>query len=201
MKDERFIDYDLEDYQGKRLGYEILVVPDVKYCQVIEVKTNKNILSIPYNYQIINNSRVPSLNQSSIHTILEAYDPDTYQVQWIETLKEKNDKIDEIAIYHPGGMVRYMDFDISIKIDETVDGETYVRKKPIGRGRVGSSISTNISKLKIKDGERELYPGPEKWPEGGFHSFRKINVLIHEEESVIQRVPATMHLDRGPDIL
>lgn len=162
LKDDRFIDYDLEEYQGKRLGYEILVVPDVKFCQVIEVKSNVNILSLPYKYEVVNNQNVQTLNQSSIHSILEAYDPETYAVQWIETLKEKNGKIEEIAIYHPGGMVRYMDFDIFVKVNETVDGELFERKKPIGKARVGSSISTNISKLNIKDGERELFLAREK---------------------------------------
>ncbi|MEZ5030942.1 MAG: hypothetical protein R2787_06065 [Saprospiraceae bacterium] len=162
LKDDRFIDYSVEDFQGKRLGYELLISPEVKYCQVIDVRTNTNILSLTYNKRLVNNVAVPYLKQSDLHDILSAYNPELYVAQWVQTLKEKKDKIEEIAIYHPAGMVRYMDFDLSVETLEEIDGEKHARREPIASGRVGETISSNISKLKIKKGEKELYSARQK---------------------------------------
>ncbi len=157
LKDERFIDFHVEDYQGKRLGYELLVVPENKYCEVVDVRKNTNLISLPYTFTMTGNQVVPTLGYSAIHRMLGAYNPEQYAVQMLEVLKEKKDKIEEIAIFHPAGMTRYMEFDLSVLVTEEVDGQSLDRRQLIGNGRVGSSISTNISKLKIKDGERELY--------------------------------------------
>ena len=71
--------------------------------------------------------------------------------------RKKKEKIDKIAVYHAAGMDRYMEYNFYTLVSEEVDGETIQRKNKIGRGKIGKSLSPNISELKIKDGEKEIF--------------------------------------------
>lgn len=158
-KDERFIDYSVEDLQGKQIGYQILLVSDNKNFEAIETKTNRILGSFKKTYQVMADETKTELNisQSSIQRFLSSYNPAVYKVDWVKTLEEKKDKINEILVYHPAGMDRYMEYDFFTLVTETVEGEKIDRKNKIGSGKIGKSYSPNISVLKIKDGEKEIY--------------------------------------------
>lgn len=166
-KDERFIDYSVEDLQGKQLGYELLLTQNDKYYQVVETATNKNIASFETKAKLIPTTEsndvmaphkiVSDIAQADIQRFLSAYKPEIYNVKWVSTLEEKKEKIDKIAVYHAAGMDRYMEYNFYTLVSEEVDGETIQRKNKIGRGKIGKSLSPNISELKIKDGEKEIF--------------------------------------------
>jgi hypothetical protein len=171
-KNDAFIDYSLEDLQGKKLGYEILLTLNNDYFQVIETKTNKNIASFEKSVKAIQlddkplgqirstNSKtklVVDITLADLQRMLTAYNSDLYYIDWISTLEEKKNKIEKIAVHHPVGMDRYMEYNFYLLEEEEVDGEKIFRKNKIGRGRIGKSYSPNISELKIKDGEKEIY--------------------------------------------
>lgn len=166
-KDERFIDFSVEDLQGKQIGYQLLLTQNDKYYQIIETATNKNIASFEKKYQAVETTSrmdvfapkkvVLDIGMGDIQRFLSAYNPEIYKVEWISTLEEKKEKIEKIAAYHAAGMDRYMEYDFYTLESEEVDGEQISRKNKIGRGKIGKSISPNISELKIKDGEKEIY--------------------------------------------
>lgn len=166
-KDERFIDYSTSDLQGKQLGYDLLLTQNDKYYQVVETATNKSIASFETKAKLIPTTSsndvlaphkvVSDISQADIQRFLAAYKPDVYKIEWVCTLEEKKEKIEKIAVYHAAGMDRYMEYNFYTVVAETVDGEKIERKNKIGRGRIGKSLSPNISELNVKDGEKDIF--------------------------------------------
>lgn len=183
-KNDRFIDYSLEDLQGKKLGYELLITEDEKFMNIVEVSTNKTVHSFKKRYKLLTETEAQlskskdrfnlNIYEQDILRLLSAYRPESFKVEWITTLKTKKDKIEEIAIYHPAGMERYVEFNIYTLESEQVDGETIQRKNKIARGTVGKTFSPTLYELNIKDGEKELFKAEQG----------KIPVLIEVSDKI-----------------
>ncbi len=171
-KNDKFIDYSLDDLQGKKLGYSLLVTEDDKFMNIIDISSNKTIHSFKKRYQLLTeterlikkgNDRLElDIFHQDMLRILTSYDPQKFKVEWISTLKTKKEKIEEIAIYHPAGMERYIEFNIYTLESEQVDGETIQRKNKIARGTVGKEFSPTLFELNIKDGEKELFKAEQQ---------------------------------------
>lgn len=163
-KDENFIDYSLDEIQSKQQGYELLMTESGKYFQVTEIKTTKTICNLEKNYVAAQaNSFTPgnelesSISKGHMQRILSSYKPEDFKVQIVEIMEEKKGKTEKLAVYHPAGMERNMEYIIYTLAKENVDDEEVLRKNKIAWGRIGKIISPCIAELNIKDGEKELF--------------------------------------------
>lgn len=171
-KNENFIDYSLEDIQGRQLGYELLLSPSQKHWNVTEIKTTKNIYSFEKK-SIFGATLIDEISQGELQRILSAYKPDVYKVELVSVLEEKKDKIEKIAIYHPAGLDRGMEYIVYTFAKEDVDGEEVLRKTKLARGKIGKSYSPCMSELNIKDGEKEFFKA--------YHNKEKFIIEISEK--------------------
>ncbi len=156
-KKENYIDYSIEDLQGKKVGLDLYLIKSNKFLDAIEVASNKNIASIDLSFKFLGLTGSGYLNFNVLSRILNAYKPDVYNIEMIKIIEEKKDKIEKILAYNPIGFDVYSKYDIYTLIDENVDGEIIKRKNKIGECRPNKLFSTNLAEISIKDGKNELF--------------------------------------------
>jgi hypothetical protein len=157
LKNENFIDYSVENLQGKNLGYQILISNDSKFLNAVDIATNKNLVSLDKTSKFLGLSIEKSIGLDMVSKIANAYKPEIYGIKMISVKEQKKDKINEVYVYSPIGFDVNSKFDIVTLVKETVDGEDLYRNNKIGEGKLGKIYSTNLAEMKIKDGEKELF--------------------------------------------
>lgn len=158
-KNERFIDYNLEDIQGKQQGVEILLSKSDRGLRATDVKTGRVLDTEDKAY----GSKIAKM-------FLEIFDE---QIKVLEISEQKKNKVTEVLAYHPFGFFlgdRVQIFDVQ---QEKVGGRTLDRNIEVGKGFVNKVISPKVARIKIQDGKKELYEAINSDANIKFHPFEK----------------------------
>jgi hypothetical protein len=157
LKKEDFIDYSIEDLQGKNIGAELLVIAENDFITAIDLSTNKNLITIKNKEKFLGLRFEGDVCFDDLTRIMHEYQPGKHEIQLIKVLEQKKDKIDEVMLFNPIGFDYAEKFDICTLESEQVDGEEIIRVNKIGDGRIGKMLSLHMAKFKVKNGEKELF--------------------------------------------
>lgn len=153
LKSEKYIDYPLDELQGKQLGAEILVTMEENFINGVDIATNREIYSEKNDIGFFNAGIQPD---EYLYKILSQYRPDDFSMQIVSILDQKKKKVRRLLIYHPVNMPEGKKFNIVKREKEEVDGEVLYRSVKIGDGRVRKKLSTNLGELKVGKGKKDI---------------------------------------------
>ena len=157
LKNEKFIDYSIEDLQGQQKGYEILFSKSGDFINATEVATGKKLSIEESKVKFLGLTLLSGVSTTLLQSILYNYKPEIYKIEWVRTSESKKDKIKEIIVHNHAGFELGKKYGFFTLVKEDVDGETIERKNIIAEGKIDKLISINLAKLEMKDGEKELF--------------------------------------------
>lgn len=147
-KSEQFMDFDMEEFQSKQQGVEVLITRVNNKIALTEVGTGKMI-----------DTGTKTYGSSLTTTLLE------YSEKGIELLKiqkEKKNKIVEVLLYHPFSFFQGSKIDIVEVQVENFKGKSMERNVKIGDGTITRLISPNVAIMRVSDGKKELFAALQK---------------------------------------
>jgi len=157
LKNEKFIDYSIEDLQGQQKGYEILFSKSGDFINATEVATGKKLSIEESKVKFLGLTLLSGVSTTLLQSILYNYKPEIYKIEWVRTSESKKDKIKEIIVHNHAGFELGKKYGFFTLVKEDVDGETIERKNIIAEGKIDKLISINLAKLEMKEGEKELF--------------------------------------------
>ncbi|MBK9253921.1 MAG: hypothetical protein IPM42_00385 [Saprospiraceae bacterium] len=157
LKNEKFIDYSIEDLQGQQKGYQILFSKSGEFINATEVSTGKKLSIEESKVKFLGVTLKNGVSTTLLQSILYNYNPDIYNIDWVRTSEVKKDKIKEIIVHNHAGFELSKKYGFFTLVKEDIEGEVIERKNKIAEGKIDKIISINLAKLEIKDGEKELF--------------------------------------------
>jgi len=154
-KDERFMDYNMQDLQDKMQGVDYIVTIENENVNLTNVATGELVAVDTKegrrNWFFSGYSTLQAVNLA----LMEIIDS---KIELAEILSEKKGKVKKIRLYHPLGFELNEKIDISVVKTEEIGGKVYERKEYIGDGWVRSSEENpNFGELKVsKKGRKPL---------------------------------------------
>lgn len=158
-KNERFMDYNLEEIQGRQKGVEILVSKSDRGMRATEVKTGRVLDTEDKTY-----------GGKMAKMFLEIFDE---QIKILEVSEQKKNKLIEVIAYHPFGFFLGDRVQVFTVQEEKVGGRTLDRNTQIGKGFVNKVISPKVARIKIQDGKKEIYEAMNSDAKVKFHPREK----------------------------
>ena len=143
FKGEQFMDFDMNDLQGKQLGVQVILQVNNRQIQATDVKTGKLLETASSTYD----AKLAKL-------FLDAFEKD---IELLDVIDEKKGKINELVVYHPFGFTDRQKLIVYEIIEEKVGSELMERQVEIGEGYISDMISDKIAPLKIGKGKKEIY--------------------------------------------
>ena len=152
-KDGRFVDYNLGDYQDKRLGANFLFSIKDDFLSVTEIKTGRLFASDELQSGL--DSRGNTISQAWRKALLSATDKEVIN---LEISMQKKKKIQGINAYHPFGFSKKERFDVFILEKEKVGDKIVNRKEYVANVFVMWTPGTGqIGYCAVMKGKKELY--------------------------------------------
>ncbi|MEO1261450.1 MAG: hypothetical protein AAFZ15_21785 [Bacteroidota bacterium] len=141
-KNEKFIDFNLDDLQGKQQGAQVILQPSAKGVKATDVKTG----------QLLETQSIRFSSDLSA-MFLNVFNK---KIEVLKITDQKKNKINEVMAYHPFGFIRGEKFLFYEIMEEKVAGQTLERMVEIGAGYVGKMASNKVAAIKINKGKKEV---------------------------------------------
>ncbi|HFA50151.1 MAG TPA: hypothetical protein ENJ95_14165 [Bacteroidetes bacterium] len=143
FKNEKFIDFDMDDMQGKQQGVQVVLQLQKKGIKATDVKTGRVLEAGTVTYD----SKLATL-------FLDMFDK---EIELLEVSGQKKNKINEVIAYHPFGFVAGQKIYAFEVAEEKVGGKVLERNIELGEGRVQRLISDKVAPVKITKGKKDIY--------------------------------------------
>jgi len=150
-KDEKFLDYNMEDFQGKQQGVDFIFESNVAGISATDVKTGR--IAFVASKEKSGIGKILNIDGPSVSNLMMDIMDVDFEI--VKILKEKNGKLEKFVAYNPLGFGRT--YNIVKVIEEEVGGRPVNREEIIGKCYIGKVYSDTLAEVKVAKGKKELY--------------------------------------------
>lgn len=154
-KSEKFIDLVDGDDQYKQLGVKYLFYSENKTLKSTDIETGRIIGSETSQGKFLG----MSVDNSNSPIVIKTLFLDTFnkEIQILSYSQETKNRVKEIIIASPFGILEGERFKIYAQEEEDVNGKKVKRNSEIGQGIVSRTMSNLVAKMSVTDGEKDFF--------------------------------------------
>lgn len=156
IKQEKHLEEDVDDLQGKRIGTEIYLKQDGKVYNAFDVSNNQVVSSIAIDKKFLGMSIGEFLSHKDLYELISELNPDQLTMSLEKIIGEKKGKVKSVLVKNLVGFSPYDKFEFFVEVEEDIDGEILTRSEVIGEGITKDKIDVYLAEIKVKKGGKEL---------------------------------------------
>ncbi len=151
---EKFMDFQMEDVQGKTEGVEYILESTKDDLKATVVETGR-IVKADKGKEKGFFGRLGGVSSAQVLNLcLELFEE---EITIIEVTDQKKGKVKRVHAHNPIGFDDIIYLKIVKLIEEKIGDRVLVRKEEIGKAVVKEKFSNSVAELKIKDGKKQLF--------------------------------------------